>query len=96
MLEQALAQRDDPAPVVHQEHVGTAAGLEQHGERLAIGRPGVGVVSLVEGMALPANVIDNPAGAGSLTRLPNGQDSNNAATDWWFTGAPAPGAANVP
>ncbi|MDC0675965.1 lamin tail domain-containing protein [Nannocystis radixulma] len=70
--------------------------LSYDGSITAINIPGVGVVSLVEGMALPANVIDNPAGAGSLARLPNGQDSNNAATDWKFTGTPTPGAANVP
>jgi hypothetical protein len=29
-------------------------------------------------------------------RLPNGTDTDNAATDWALTTTPTPGAANVP
>ncbi|MCY1059990.1 hypothetical protein [Nannocystis sp. SCPEA4] len=62
MLEQALAQRDDPAPVVHQEHVGIAARFEQHGERLAIGRR-VPQRRVVEAPALPLRQLDVGIGA---------------------------------
>jgi hypothetical protein len=57
---------------------------------------GIGVVSLVEGTALPAGTADSNTVAGSLSRLPNGTDTNNAATDWAFSASPTPGAANVP
>jgi hypothetical protein len=52
-----------------------------------------GTVSLVEGT--PAAAQDANA-AGSLARLPNGVDTDDAATDWKFTGTPTPGAANLP
>ena len=57
---------------------------------------GLGVVSLVEGAALADATADSNTVAGSLCRLPNGNDTNNAATDWNFTSMPTPGAANVP
>ena len=50
---------------------------------------------LVEGTALPASVADSNAAAGSLARIPNGSDTNDAATDWAFTATTTPGAANV-
>jgi hypothetical protein len=53
-------------------------------------------VSLVEGNALPATVADSNTVQGSLARLPNGSDTNDAATDWKFSSTPTPGAANVP
>jgi large repetitive protein len=55
-----------------------------------------GAVSLVEGTLLPATVADSNTVQGSLCRIPNGTDTNNAATDWAFCSAPTPGAANVP
>lgn len=58
--------------------------------------PGVGVIDIVEGAALPVNVADSNRVVGSLSRLPDGHDANNAATDWAFTTTPTPGAANVP
>ncbi|HMV66494.1 MAG TPA: lamin tail domain-containing protein [Myxococcota bacterium] len=48
-------------------------------------------VSLVEGTATTANDASLPQG---LSRLPNGTDTNNAATDWALA-APTPGAANL-
>src|SRR5690606_37655251 len=42
-------------------------------------------VSLVEGTLLPANVADSNTLPGSLARLPNGVDTDDAATDWNFT-----------
>jgi cysteine-rich repeat protein len=58
--------------------------------------PGVGVVSLVEGTLLPLAIADSTTVPGSLCRLPNGIDTNNAATDWSFSGTPTPGVANLP
>jgi hypothetical protein len=57
---------------------------------------GVGVVSLVEGTALPLGVADNNATTASLVRLPNGADSDNAAADWSLSALPTPGSANGP
>ncbi|WAS91258.1 lamin tail domain-containing protein [Nannocystis punicea] len=70
--------------------------LSYDGPITSVNIAGLGNVSLVEGAALPNNVIDNPSGAGSLARLPNGQDGNNSATDWKFTKNLTPAAANVP
>jgi len=53
-----------------------------------------GPVSLVEGTVLPTAIAD--VGAGALCRAPNGQDSNNAASDWKLCATPSPGAANIP
>ena len=50
---------------------------------------------LVEGTALPATVADSNTVDGSLSRIPDGSDTNNAATDWVFTTTKTPGAANV-
>jgi len=55
-----------------------------------------GTVSLVEGTVLPIATADSNTIAGSVCRLPNGVDTNNAATDWKFSGTITPGAANVP
>jgi hypothetical protein len=57
---------------------------------------GLGVVSLVEGTALAAATADSNTLVGSLCRLPDGNDTNNAATDWNFTATLTPGAPNVP
>jgi hypothetical protein len=50
---------------------------------------------LVEGTALPTSTADSNTVGGSLSRLPDGVDTDNAATDWAFTTTPTPGAANV-
>jgi hypothetical protein len=55
-----------------------------------------GTRSLVEGTALSAAIADSNTVPGSLARLPDGTDNNNAAADWNFTSTPTPGAANVP
>lgn len=54
---------------------------------------GLGVVSLVEGLAASAK---DEANAGSLCRLPNSKDTNSAAADWALSATPTPGAPNVP
>jgi hypothetical protein len=51
-------------------------------------------LSLVEGTATTAK--DVGTGPGAIARKPNGQDTDNAATDWAFTTTPTPGAANIP
>jgi len=51
--------------------------------------------SLVEGTALAADVADSNTVDGSLARIPDGQDTNDAAADWTFTSTKTPGAANV-
>lgn len=50
---------------------------------------------LVEGTALPTATADSNTVAGSLSRLPNGSDTDDAATDWAFTTTTTEGAANV-
>jgi hypothetical protein len=51
--------------------------------------------SLVEGAALPVAAADSNTTDGSLSRLPDKTDTNNAASDWAFTATKTPGAANV-
>ncbi len=53
-------------------------------------------VSLVEGTLLPATVADSSSVTRSLCRLPNGSDTNDAATDWAACGTLTPGSENVP
>lgn len=53
-----------------------------------------GTYNLVEGTPLAA--ADDNFINGSLARLPNGVDANNAASDWALTTTLTPGAANVP
>jgi len=70
--------------------------LAYEGAMTAAVIPGVGTVSLVEGTVLPVSVADSNTVPGSLSRVPNGADTDNAATDWKFTATPTPGAANAP
>lgn len=51
--------------------------------------------SLVEGTRLAETVADSNTVDGSLSRNPNGRDTNNANADWVFTTTKTPGAANV-
>lgn len=57
---------------------------------------GAGTFSLVEGTALPAAVADSDAILGTLSRLPSGSDTDDAATDWALTRRPTPGDVNLP
>jgi hypothetical protein len=52
-----------------------------------------GALDFVEGT--PATAIDSNTDQGSLARLPNGQDTDDADTDWDVAGTPTPGAANL-
>jgi Lamin Tail Domain len=51
--------------------------------------------SLVEGTMLSETVADSNTTAGSLSRIPDGRDTNDAAADWVFTTTLTRGAANV-
>ena len=44
---------------------------------------------------LAATVADSNTAAGSLSRIPDGADTNDAASDWVFTTTLTRGAANV-
>jgi hypothetical protein len=56
---------------------------------------GSATYDLVEGTALSAAVADSNTVEGSLGRNPDGQDTNDAGSDWAFSTTPTPGAANV-
>lgn len=56
---------------------------------------GTRTYSLVEGTMLPANVADSNTVDGSLSRIPDGRDTDDAASDWQFTTTLTRGAANV-
>ncbi len=56
---------------------------------------GTKTFNLVEGTLLPATVADSNTVDGSLARIPDGTDTDNAASDWQFTTTVTPGAANV-
>lgn len=69
--------------------------LSYEGPMTTVPLPGfTGEVSLVEGTVLPTAVADPGSGLGSLCRSPNGQDTDNAATDWRLCTAPTAGTAN--
>lgn len=53
-------------------------------------------ISLVEGTALPTSVADSNTVVRSLCRNPDGQDTNDAATDWTVCRTLTPGTANIP
>ena len=50
-------------------------------------------VNLVEGKATPE--VDSNTMDGSLSRLPNGKDTDDASVDWKFTGTITPGLPNM-
>jgi len=52
-----------------------------------------GPVNLVEGTAL--SIVDSATADGSLSRKPNGSDTDNASVDWALSATPTPGAANT-
>ena len=56
---------------------------------------GTATYSLVEGTVLPAATADSNTDNGSLARIPNGSDTDDAATDWAFTTTVTRGGANV-
>ncbi len=54
---------------------------------------GFGAINLVEGAMATAAA---ETGAGSIGRIPDGTDTDNAVTDWAITSTLTPGLANVP
>jgi len=84
----------DGIVVVHTLVPAQLDALSYEGEITDATVPPLGVVSLVEGQATP--VLDDGVAPGSLSRLPNGVDSNDALSDWMLSGTPTPGAPNVP
>ncbi len=59
------------------------------------GRIGAYTFDLVEGEGLPASVADSDSMQGSLSRIPDGVDTDDAAADWVFTPVATPGNPNV-
>ncbi|MHB8874748.1 MAG: beta strand repeat-containing protein [Myxococcaceae bacterium] len=57
---------------------------------------GTAALTFQEGAGSTATLADSNTVAGSLSRNPNGLDTNNNATDFAFTTTITPGAANVP
>ena len=70
--------------------------LSYEGSMTAANVVGIGIVSLVEGTVLAGSVLDSNTTQGSLARIPDGTDTNDANTDWKFTTTPTPGQANLP
>jgi len=56
---------------------------------------GTATYNLVEGTVLPVDVADSNTVDGSLARIPDGRDTDDAASNWAFTTTATPGAANV-
>jgi hypothetical protein len=56
---------------------------------------GAGTLNFVEGTVLSTNVADSNQIAGSLIRFPNGNDTDDAASDWMFGPTVTPGAPNM-
>jgi len=69
--------------------------LSYEGALPTVNIPMFGMVTLVEGMALPNSVADTGVEDGTLSRVPDGHDGNSAATDWVYTKTSTPGAANA-
>ena len=78
-------------------HTGTGALLDalSYEGPITAARIGTQTHNLVEGTLLPATVADSNTIEGSLSRLPDGRDTNDAASDWAFTQTLTRGAANV-
>ena len=51
-------------------------------------------LDFVEGT--PTEAKDTNSAQGCLARLPDGQDTDDASADWFFTTRPTPGAPNLP
>ena len=71
--------------------------LSYEGSITSVTLPGFTMpISLVEGTPLPLSVADSNETTGTVCRIPNGQDTNNAATDWKFCTSRTAGTANAP
>ncbi|MSP25042.1 MAG: DUF4215 domain-containing protein [Myxococcales bacterium] len=57
---------------------------------------GIGALNFVEGTAIAKAIADSNNVTTSFVRLPNGSDTDDAATDWKLTLSITPGAPNLP
>jgi len=76
-------------------HAGTLLDALSYEGPIHAATIGTATFDLVEGTMLPIVVADSNTVDGTLARIPDGRDGNDAATDWAFTTTPTPGAANV-
>lgn len=101
VLDQDMVPNGSPDGVVlayvsgDYSHCQVIDALSYEGQMSVPLRP-CGLVNLVEGTPLGLDDADSDVISGSLVRLPNGSDTNDAATDWTFSTTPTPGAPNVP
>jgi hypothetical protein len=65
-------------------------------EGAATWNTGTTTIPLTEGAASTSGLKDSNTVTGSLSRLPDGVDTNVNATDFKFTTTPTPGRPNVP
>jgi large repetitive protein len=86
----------DGVALVNSNSESLVDALSYEGAITAAVLSGVGTVSLVEGTVLSSSVADSNVTQGSLARLPNGADTNQANDDWRFSSTPTPGSVNVP
>ncbi len=85
----------DAVAIIDSEALTVIDALSYEGSVTAASIEGfVAPVSLVEGTALAA--LDDGSAVESLSRLPNGNDNNNADTDFSLTASLTPGASNDP
>ena len=97
-VEMNILQNGDPdglALIDAAKHIVLDA-LSYDGAIVAAQVTNVGVVSLVEGTVAPMSSGDSTLIQGSMCRLPDGVDTNDASVDWHFCNTPTPGAANTP
>jgi len=84
----------DGIALVHSPSETLVDALSYEGSMTSVVVTGItGSVSLVEGTA--TSVSDNNTTVGSLSRCPNGGDTDDASIDWIFVMTPTPGEANI-
>jgi len=90
------AQNGAPDGLALLDQAGTLLDALSYEGEIRTATIGTSTYSLVEGTPLPVGVADSNTVDGSLVRLPDGKDTNDAAADWAFTTTLTPGAPNVP
>jgi len=95
LVVEADAQNGAPDGVALIDAGGTRLDALSYEGAIRAATVGTATYDLVEGTALPAATADSNTVAGSLSRIPNGSDTDDAATDWAFTTTKTPGAANA-
>ena len=76
-------------------HAGTLLDALSYEGAIHVATIGAATFDLVEGTMLPVEVADSNTVEGTLARLPDGKDTNDAAADWAFTKTPTRGTANI-